>query len=70
VGSIFKIVDVAGTTAVSGKFSNGDTVTASYGGKNCRFDILYNSSFGGGDGNDIVLRVQPSASSGTTVLIR
>jgi hypothetical protein len=70
VGSTFKIVDVAGTNAVSGKFSNsGDTVTASYGGKNYKFDILYNSSLGGGDGNDIVLRAQPSA-SGTVFAIR
>jgi autotransporter-associated beta strand protein len=71
-GELYKIIDVPGTNSITGKFSNsGDTVTASYGGKNYRFDILYSSALGGGDGNDIVLRAQQLAvSSGISVLIR
>jgi hypothetical protein len=68
-GDLFMILNVAGSTAISGKFSSGDTVTASYGGKNYKFDILYNSALGGGDGNDIVLRAQPSASGGSLLQI-
>jgi hypothetical protein len=70
VGDLFMILNVAGSTAISGKFSNsGDTVAASYGGKNYKFDVLYNSALGGGDGNDIVLRAQPSASGGSLLQI-
>jgi hypothetical protein len=70
VGDTFKILDVAGATAIVGKFSNGDTVIAPYGGTQYRFDILYNSSLGGGDGNDVVLRCTGTMRLGAVIVIR
>jgi len=57
VGDLFLAVNVAGSTAISGKFAQGDSLTAAFGSRKVTFDILYNSSLAGGDGNDIVLRV-------------
>lgn len=68
-GELFKIVDVAGATAIVGKFSNGDTVKAVYGGRDYGFDILYNSALGGGDGNDVVLRSTGRIPVGSVLII-
>lgn len=68
-GDLFKIVDVAGATAIVGKFSNGDYVKASYGGRDYGFDILYNSALGGGDGNDVVLRSTGKIAVGSVLVI-
>jgi fibronectin-binding autotransporter adhesin len=57
LGDFFKIVDVAGTTASTGSFSNLNSVTTTYESNLYDFSILYNSSLGGGTGNDIVLRL-------------
>ncbi len=68
-GALFKIVDVGGTTASTGAFADGTTVSSTYGGRTYKFDILYNSAIGGGTGNDIVLRARAPA-GGTVVYIR
>jgi len=70
VDEMFRILNVGGSTPIEGKFSNGDTIKASYGGSNYGFEILYNSALGGGDGNDIVLRSTGKIPSGTVIMIR
>ncbi|MEK7271017.1 MAG: hypothetical protein AAB215_08785, partial [Planctomycetota bacterium] len=67
LGDAYKIVDVAGATAVSGKFSNGEGIKGYFGSRTYLFEILYNSSLAGGDGNDIVLRA--AAIVGGTVFV-
>lgn len=69
-GDLFKIIDVFGTNQSTGSFANGDTVDATFNGRVVTFDILYNSDLGGGDGNDVVLRMRPIPPIGTTILIR
>jgi hypothetical protein len=70
VGAQFLAVKVAGTTAVSGQFAEGAEVVAEFGNKKVTFDVLYNTSAAGGDGNDIALRVADvAAPSGATVLL-
>jgi autotransporter-associated beta strand protein len=69
-GELFKILDVAGATAIVGKFSNGDTLKATAGSSRYGFDILYNSSLGGGDGNDVVLRCTGKIPAVTIITIR
>ena len=69
-GDLFKIIDVFGTNQSTGAFANGDTVDATFNGRVVTFDILYNSDLGGGDGNDVVLRMRPIPPTGTTLLIR
>jgi hypothetical protein len=66
-GQGFLIVDNDGADAVTGKFANGDSVTATFGGSTFKFEILYNTSLFGGDGNDIALRVLPG---GTLITVR
>lgn len=61
VGTLFKIIDleedaVAGGL-VTGKFTQVDSVVSTFGGYDVTFGILYNSTLGGGDGNDVVLQV-------------
>jgi autotransporter-associated beta strand protein len=69
MGDVFKIVDVSGATQIVGKFSNGDSVRARYQDKPYGwFNILYNSSLGGGDGNDVVLRC--TGLNGTVIMVR
>ena len=57
VGESFLAVQVGTNYPVVGKFTEQDSVTVQVRNKLCTFDILYNSSLAGGDGNDIVLRV-------------
>jgi hypothetical protein len=57
LGDLFKIVDVAGTIGSTGSFSNLNAVTTTFESNLYDFSILYNSSLGGGTGNDIVLRL-------------
>lgn len=66
-GQGFLIVDNDGADAVVGKFANGDRVSATFNGNTHSFEILYNTSLFGGDGNDIALRVVPR---NTVVTIR
>lgn len=66
LGDLFKIVDVAGTTASTGSFSNLSAVTTTYQSNLYDFSILYNSSLGGGTGNDIVLRLDNIVITPTT----
>ena len=72
-GDVLKIVDVGGSTPVRGHFSvpegNGTRVTALYNGQRYGFDILYNTSEGGGDGNDIALACTGRIPCGTEVII-
>ena len=72
VGAQFLAVNVAGTTAVTGQFAEGTEVEAEFGNKKVTFDVLYNTTEAGGDGNDIALRVADVASlnSATVILLR
>lgn len=67
IGQGFLIIDNDAADAVSGTFANGSRVTATFGGDTYSFEILYNTSLFGGDGNDIALRVPPD---GTIITIR
>lgn len=73
-GDAYLIVDVAGSTPVSGRFNvpegNGTRISALYDGVRYGFEILYNTSEGGGDGNDIALRCTGKIPGGTVVFIR
>jgi len=73
-GDAYLIVDVAGSTPVSGRFNvpegNGTRISALYDGVRYGFEILYNTSEGGGDGNDIALRCTGKIPGGTIVFIR
>jgi hypothetical protein len=62
----FTIVQVDGATAITGTFSNGDTVSADYEGKAYVFDIDYT----GDTGNDIVLSNARLLPKGTVVSIK
>jgi len=57
-GALFKIVDLNGTAQAVGQFAQKNSVSAKFQGATYFFDVLYNASLGGGDGNDIVLRVR------------
>jgi len=71
VGETFLVVSVSGSTPVSGTFSNPqDTVTVPYGDRRYAFDILYNSTLAGGDGNDIVLRCRAVIMGGTVFVLK
>jgi hypothetical protein len=62
----FTIVQVDDTTAITGTFSNGNTVSADYEGKAYVFDIDYT----GDTGNDIVLSNARLLPKGTVVSIK
>ncbi len=58
-GELFRIVTVGGASATTGTFNSpgaGTAVYGQHGGYLHKFDILYNSTLAGGDGNDVVLR--------------
>ncbi len=61
IGTLFRIIDLeedaANGALITGKFTQVDTVVSSFGSYDVTFNILYNSSLGGGDGNDVVLEV-------------
>ena len=69
VGQMFRIVDVAGSNLISGKFSNGDTVSAVRSGTTYNFNILYNSSLAGGSDNDVVLQVVSVVPEPATIVL-
>ncbi len=72
LGEQYLVVTVAGSTGITGKFAQQDSVEAVYGNRKVAFDIFYNSSLAGGTGNDVVLRVASirPASAGTVVAVR
>ena len=70
IGDLYKIVDVGGATAVVGQFRNGSSVSAIGPIGTYKFDILYNSALGGGDGNDVVLRCSSKVYPGTLFSVR
>jgi len=52
-------MSIAGTTTTTGALDTPDSGTTVYGAQGGwlhKFDVLYNSSLGGGDGNDLVLQ--------------
>ena len=62
----FMIVQVDGASAITGKFSNGNTVTADYNGVTYAIDIDY----AGDTGNDVVLSNARILPKGTVVTVR
>lgn len=70
VGDTFLVVAVDDANPVSGQFAEGTEVEAEFDNKKVTFDVLYNTSEAGGDGNDIALRVADVASlNGATVIL-
>lgn len=63
LGSGFLIFANDGVDLITGKFSNGDFVSATYNSTTYDFAILYNTSQFGGTGNDIALHVIPEPST-------
>ncbi len=54
LGDAYRIITVAGSTAVSGTFANpNDKVIAEYDGRRYTFDIRYGADFDAGDNNDV-----------------